>query len=317
MPLLDFTEIPEANAGGGQQDAFELFARDLLAHLGFAIVSGPDRGPDGGRDLIVREQRSGVSGTTNVDWLVTCKHKAHSGQAVGVAEEPDLLDRVRRHKANGIIAVYSTLPAAGLTQKLEALARAEDLNHLVYDRERIEGKLLESPAGRMIARRYMPKSFAAAEIQHPRPAPILWETDKLLCQVCEKDLLDPPSGIVVFWRTKPENGDQDALYSHVVRVGWCCKGECDRRLNVQGLPAGVVDGWEDIPDVCMPSVYLRWVMATMNQLRGTRTYSDAAFEQLKEFLVVTFPYVARHPTDDERRRFHQLVGIPSEFGGFG
>ena len=57
MPILDFSEIPEAHIGTGKQDTFELLAREFLEYIGFTTVQGPDRGADGGKDLIVRELR--------------------------------------------------------------------------------------------------------------------------------------------------------------------------------------------------------------------------------------------------------------------
>lgn len=78
MPQLDFKEIPQANLANGKQDTFEMFAREFLELVGYKVLSGPDRGSDLGRDLIVLETRSGVGGETYVRWLVSCKHKAHS-----------------------------------------------------------------------------------------------------------------------------------------------------------------------------------------------------------------------------------------------
>lgn len=40
MALLDFKEIPVANKATGEQDAFELFAREFLDSLGFRIIQG-------------------------------------------------------------------------------------------------------------------------------------------------------------------------------------------------------------------------------------------------------------------------------------
>ncbi len=73
MPILDFTEIAPANEPSGKQDTFELFARDFLELLGFKIESGPDRGQDGGRDLLVTEVRQGILSSTPFLWLVSCK----------------------------------------------------------------------------------------------------------------------------------------------------------------------------------------------------------------------------------------------------
>ena len=57
MSILDFREIPEAGKGGGDQDQFELFARECLEVIGYNTIDGPDRGADGGRDLVVDDQR--------------------------------------------------------------------------------------------------------------------------------------------------------------------------------------------------------------------------------------------------------------------
>jgi len=46
MPIIDFKEIPESKpskARPGTQDKFELFARDFLEFVGYAIVDHPDR----------------------------------------------------------------------------------------------------------------------------------------------------------------------------------------------------------------------------------------------------------------------------------
>lgn len=60
MPVIDFTEIPLANTGEGNQDTFELFARDFFSALGFEIEESPSRGPDGGKDLLILENLSGT-----------------------------------------------------------------------------------------------------------------------------------------------------------------------------------------------------------------------------------------------------------------
>jgi hypothetical protein len=54
--IVDFKEIPPANSSDGYQDQFELFARDFLENLGFLIIEQPDRGQDGGKDLLISEK---------------------------------------------------------------------------------------------------------------------------------------------------------------------------------------------------------------------------------------------------------------------
>jgi len=158
MPALDFTEIPSASAGA-LRDRFELFARDLLEAEGFRILEQPDRGADGGRDLIVEEERLGPGGTNRVRWLVSCKHKAHSGNSVTPGDEQNIRDRLGTYRCGGFIAFYSTLPSSGLGETLNKLR--PQFECLQLDAEVIERKLLDSPRCRVLAARYMPRSFNA------------------------------------------------------------------------------------------------------------------------------------------------------------
>jgi hypothetical protein len=176
MPALNFSEIAAAHAGT-ERDQFELFAREFLVAEGFEIVEGPDQGPDAGRDLIVRERRRGPGGESDFDWLVSCKHKATSGAAVSHTDEINLRDRIETHSCQGLIAFYSTLPSSTLAAHLAALRPQYGL--LVYDREKIEAKLLDTPKGRSLAARFFPVSFQKwivssqyASTSAPQPAPI-------------------------------------------------------------------------------------------------------------------------------------------------
>lgn len=156
MPALNFEEIAPAHTGENR-DQFELFARDFLEAEGFTIVDQPDRGPDAGRDLIVKEVRDGPGGQTEIRWLVSCKHKAHSGNSVLHSEDTNFRDRMETHACSGFIAFYSTLPGSSLSVHLKALQPSYGL--LTFDKESIERKLLDSPKGRALAARYMPLSF--------------------------------------------------------------------------------------------------------------------------------------------------------------
>lgn len=111
---LNFTEIPPANSGDGAQDTFEMFARDFLLVLGYEIEEGPGRGADGGKDLIVLEPFSGILSDTKKRWVVSCKHYAHSGKAVGTDDELNIIDRVEKFGADGFMAFYSTIPSSRL-----------------------------------------------------------------------------------------------------------------------------------------------------------------------------------------------------------
>lgn len=156
MAALDLREIPEAHCGQ-DRDQFELFAREFLLSEGFRIVEHPDRGADGGRDLIVEEDRVGPGGASVVRWLVSCKHKAHSGRSVTSADDPNIRDRLGTHSCKGFIAFYSTVPSSGHSEICSKLR--PEFEYLQLDSEVIERKLLDNPRGRILAARYTPKSF--------------------------------------------------------------------------------------------------------------------------------------------------------------
>ncbi|MBS1624082.1 MAG: restriction endonuclease [Bacteroidetes bacterium] len=155
--MIDFTEIPSGNTGGLHQDLFEQFCSDFLQTIGFIIVRAPNRGADGGKDLIVREKRPGVTGDTTIDWLVSCKHFAQSNSSVSERDEINILERVRRHKCNGFMGVYSTIPSAGLSDCLAGLQG--EIQVRTFDGAEIERRILSKPYDRdRILASYFPLS---------------------------------------------------------------------------------------------------------------------------------------------------------------
>lgn len=312
MPVLDFKEIPEAHVANGMQDTFELFARDFLSFIGFRITSAPDRGADGGKDIIAEETRVGVGGETTVKWLVSCKHKATSGKSVSPEVEFNVSDRVHANKCSAFLGFYSTLPSAGLNTILEGL----NLEQTIYDRERIEAQLLHSSKGLEIAERYFPDSLAAWKTNNPQPAQLFSDQASLECHVCQKDLLEQKDkGIVTLWQPMKRGNfsKPDAFES----IHWTCRGHCNDVLTNQKRHDGLIDGWEDIADVMLPTVFIKWVMAILNEQRDGVTYSDEAFDALKQFLLTLFPYVSRHLSNKEQERIQSLTEIPAYLGGMG
>jgi hypothetical protein len=305
MPSLDFKEIPPAKADKGkpgQQDTFELFAREVLELIGFKIITAPDRGADGGKDLIVEESRIGVGGETNIRWLVSCKHNAHSGSSVNPADETNINDRLATHGCAAFLGFYSTIPSSGLSATINALSESQ-----VYDRERIERYLLRSSEGLEIVRRFFPASYKKWRSDPNRAADVMFKAPDLVCMHSGANLLVPePRGIVVLV-TDPSKTEYETF---VVDVYWCLKGEPDRILEHRALAKGFYTQWEDIPDIIIPRFYLKWCLSLANQLRGGWGYSDEAFEKIKRFLIALYPYAARDVSDAERVRAESLL----EFG---
>lgn len=310
MPVLSFLEIPRADMAGGEQDSFELFARDFLSILGYDIESGPDRGPDGGRDLVALETRVGVAGTTTVRWLVSCKHKAYSGNSVTLDDEKDILDRVTANQCEGFIGFYSTLPSSSLTKKLEGLKRSSDIQYQFFDRERIETELLRSSDGFTLAERYFKVSFNVWNQENPSPANLFADQHSLFCRYCQKDLLNPKSGIVVVWtRTdRDENGIRRG--AAITEVYWCCKGECDRTLASSRRGQNEVDQWQDIPDLCIPTLYLRRYATLIDEMHGGIKVQKDALDAIRQLMIVLFPFVCRAQTTKENERVGLLFSLP-------
>jgi hypothetical protein len=167
--------------------------------MGFRVISAPDRGADGGKDIIAEETRVGVGGETTVKWLVSCKHRATSGKSVSPDIESNVSDRVIANKCDAFLGFYSTVPSAGLNSILEGL----NLEQTIYDRERIEGQLLHSSKGLEIAERYFPNSLASWKTNNPQPAQLFADQAGLECHVCKKDILKQDDNeIITLWKRK-------------------------------------------------------------------------------------------------------------------
>jgi hypothetical protein len=312
MPIIDFKEIPLSSSAGSARDQFELFAREFLQVQGFRIVEAPDRGPDQGRDLIVEELRTGVAGETRIRWLVSCKHKAHSGRSVSPEDEPDIHDRVRTHSCSGFSGFYSTIQSSGLSAKLNASGLPFEV--MVYDPELIERQLLQSKEGISLIERFFPDSWKRWRGENPGVAEIFETLPELRCSHCDTNLLtDTSRGTVVLWKKYPREGAGDT----VQHVYCCCKGDCDRILKQQFGQKGLIDGWKGLSDLTIPTDYLRWQMSIVNGLRRGDSYSDDAFENLKEILVNIYPLVARNLTEPEKERIRSLGVLPWGLGGYG
>jgi hypothetical protein len=317
MSILDFKEVPEANKSGGSQDRFELFARDFLEYKGFDIVEDPSRGADGGKDMVVCESRLGITAPTKIRWLVSCKHFAHSGSSVGVGDETDIIERVTGKNCSGFMGIYSTLPSSGLATRLVELRN--QFETFWYDHEKIEASLLATPDGIHLTQRYFPESLRVAGSV---PAKVFADAPSISCEACGRDLLATKvnDAIFVLWRETTREG-AEIVREEVVDLHFCCKGACDRiveaRIRARHAPRKIVDSWDDIPDLFIPTVYISKVMAFLNQIQGRTIYSEKAFDKMKDLFIGAFPFVCRHPNAADDSNLERLKRIPAYLGGMG
>lgn len=237
--------------------------------------------------------------------LVSCKHKSESQKAVGVSDEPSILERVRSKACQGFMGFYSTLPSSALATRLCELGKEIEVQW--FDREKIESQLVNSPSGIRLARRYFPKSIRVWQVEHPKPAKLGLEPDNLLCEFCKKDLLremqkkGPARSLVTFWKAPSSRS------AHIDDLLWACKGNCDFSLAAERQQRGwKYRGWADLSDYCIPAHFLRTVMILANKLYRQEV-ATGAFEKFKTLLFATFPFIARDITSAEKEELDLLI----------
>ncbi len=302
--ILDFKEIPPANKATGEQDKFELFAREFLAYMGYNVVEDPSRGADGGKDLVVEEfleQKDGSRQT--IKWLVSCKHNAHSGKSVGDDDELNVGDRVKQHQCDGFMAFYSTLPSSGLSQRLHSVCKTT-----IYDSEKIERFIVTSnnnPQALSLFVRFFPESWKnylkltqkQTQLNDRKP---LFDA-KIECDICGKSLFEEPrKSIYVLVR-----GEKDKI----IDIKYLTKGECDMISSQQIRKNGNFDYWGEFSDLLNPNTWLIESVRFIKEVNQGK-YTEKAFTKMLNLFVQTYAYIARQPSAQEQARFNTL----KEFG---
>lgn len=306
MPYIDFCEIPEAHIASGNQDTFELFARDFLIEaLGFKIMSEPSRGADGGKDILAKEIQYGTLSDNSVVWLISCKHMAHSGKSVTPSDETNILDRITQFSADGFMGFYSTLPSGGLNERLDTYRSKYRIQ--IFDKERIEYYILKNKRYDLL-KRYFPLSYQKwIEVERKRlPSKIMTSYEPLNCAACGIDLLCPDNddhGIVGLV--------MDPKIHTCMHCYTACRGSCDRKMEARYATRNLYIGWNDINDLLIPTIFLQKHMAILNQLHdGTLEFNAEGLEEYKRILVIISQYVFRQQTDADLDRIEQLSMLP-------
>lgn len=299
--MIDFKEIPEDG------EVWELFARDFLEANGFFIESSVDRGPDGKKDLIISENLKGNLGNYRFKWLVSCKHNAKSGKSVNEESEPNILERVASFNCDGFIAFYSTVPSSGLNTRLTQLKDNKSIkDYRVFDYKLIENYLIRIGFSELVMR-YFPISYKIIKPLHL----VVDDYMPLECGVCGKDILQEMyqktyHGLVAYAIKNDFENDK----RYVKHIYWACKGQCDRQLEYHCRQTyDAITAWEDIGDIAIPAMFLRFVLKTLDQFKsGKWIYDDEVFEKEKYFFVALAQKVLREATEEEKKRTYNVMG---------
>lgn len=293
--MIDYGEI-------GDDETWELFARDYFAEIGFVIDVPPGRGPDQGRDLLVAEQLTGHLRTEKFTWLVSCKYFTQSDRSVGTSDESNITDRLMHHKADGFLGFYSTVASAALVDRLKQFRDDGRVKaYEIFDRKKIEAGFYGIGLSKL-ARRYFPLSYGRM-----RPLQkLMGDYVPLQCDVCGKDVLlasiqEPYGANIALSFSKDD-------YNHYLDAHVVCKGECDDKLEASLWKQGHLSSWEDIGDLTNPVIFLRNIITYTNQLQRRRqTYSDQAHKKMKRIYIAIAQRTLRDITDEDAHRFREVV----------
>ncbi|PZP54955.1 MAG: restriction endonuclease [Micavibrio aeruginosavorus] len=292
--MIDFKEITSG-------ENWELFARDFFSQIDFIIDEDPSRGADGGKDLVISEQVSGKLHTKKFKWLVSCKHYAISGSAVGTGDEIDISDRLRRHKCDGFIGFYSTLASSELTNRLSTLKENGDIkDYNIFDGHKVAGYSYAYGLSKL-AYKYFPVSYLKM-----RPVQqIVDHHIELKCEICGCDwtkeiIVTPNMGIIVYADKKDSDGN---YFTDDVFIS--CKGECDDRLKRKLHNSGYIDLWQDIEDLCNPLLFLKDIFVYMNILHNQdKKFSETAHQKIKNIYIAVSQRVLREITEEDRKGYN-------------
>lgn len=153
--LIDFRELVSAVPGEGLEE--------LVRQIGYKRHLSPTssgRGPDRGRDLFFTEILVGNVSTQKLKWLVSCKDKANSGEAVTEADLPAIKDKLAQHEADGFLLVTTTVSGAAAKEMLDSLDKSNggDLYTCVWDKSELT-KILLRPEYQDLLQQFLPESY--------------------------------------------------------------------------------------------------------------------------------------------------------------
>lgn len=155
--MIDFKEVSYSTKDGRDPDEFEKFCSEFLNVLGYEVIEVPARGPDGGIDIkvrdIKRDKNEGV--ISEIYWLVSCKHYATSGNAVGTSHEINIRDRLESNNCVGFMCLYTTIISAPLLNQL----KSQNIPHAIFDNRRIESEIIGIYDREDLFMRYFPESY--------------------------------------------------------------------------------------------------------------------------------------------------------------
>ncbi|QNU66723.1 hypothetical protein EHE19_018080 [Ruminiclostridium herbifermentans] len=125
------------------------------------------------------------------------------------------------------------------------------------------------------------------------PAKLYSEDLILKCAHCGKNLFENIGMSIVVLVQDMQNNKISDIYT-------CCKGNCDDILQKHRVTGSGSDGWKELSEFTNPFLFLKHVMAIMNNMHDGIEISQTAFESYKEIVLATAQYVMRDLTTGEK-----------------
>jgi hypothetical protein len=232
--LIDFRELVSAVPGEGLEE--------LVRHIGTKRDLSPSasgRGPDGGRDLFLTEILVGNVSTQKLKWLVSCKDKAVSGEAVSEADLPSITDKLGQHQAEGFLLVTTTIPGTAAKELLDKLDKSNGggIYTWVWDKSELT-KILLDPVYEDLLKQFFPESYKRVKGLTSLEGAVLSFSDEL------------PDGVLdeVMRLVRPYSGFQlkgSRIWPFDVRSARRID-EVIRKLIIEGDPEQASDSTEEI-----------------------------------------------------------------------
>ena len=115
----------------------------------------------------------------------------------------------------------------------------------------------------------------------------------LKCAHCGKNLFEDIGMSIVVLVEDIKNNKITDIYT-------CCKGKCDDILQENRVAGNGSDGWKELSEFTNPFLFLKHIMAIMNNMHDGVEISKTAFESYKEIVLATAQYVMRDLTPSEK-----------------
>ncbi|MET4695218.1 restriction endonuclease [Endozoicomonas lisbonensis] len=312
---VDFKEIPQGNLPNGDQDAFELFARDLFEALGFKIVKEPSRGNDDRKDIIISEIREGEFGSNEFNYLVSCKHYSHnkiSNKSVGNSDEKDIVGRMRNNGCKGFIGFYSTISSDALQRELKQAKDnnpADFLEIKIFDRAKIVDLLHKNEKTLLLYKRYFPKSYRSQFINEINSG-VYPHKPKISCIECDIDIIELMSGYIIeLTKSEPKirDGEKDWDYpiEKVQEIIFSCE-DCiksvHKKINKKYKNWPYQIRKTDITYFTDPKFFIDNLMRNCSFMRAYNDgYTDHAYRKWNNFSRAMFYFVSRPMKVNKRK----------------